>query len=358
MQSDIQQTSQPVQSSAKEAWAMQIPRSGGYEVFERVKIPRREPGAEEVALDVKACGVNFADNLMRMGMYPEAPKMPFVPGYEVAGIVTAVGSKVTDFKPGDRVMAATYFNGYASFAIAEQDKTMPLPDHLSFQEGASLMVNFMTAWVALHEMSRVRKGDHVLIHGIAGGVGLAALQIAKNAGCVVYGTAGSDDKIEYAKSKGLDYGVNYRKKNFVEDIRLNVGRRPLDIVLDPLGGDNIAKDRKLLKPTGRVIVYGMANAVKGAKANPIVNLLTGLKMFHINLLSLFAQNHGVYGLNVLRMWPFPIMHEVGQALLVELAEGRLKPSVDKTFPLEQCGEAHRYLQDRRNIGKVVLTVEN
>lgn len=356
MQSEIQKSAQQEQTSKGDAWAMQIARSGGYDVFERVKIPRREPGPDEVAIDVKACGVNFADNLMRMGMYPEAPKMPFVPGYEAAGIVAAVGSNVTRFKPGDRVMAATYFNGYASYAVAEADKTLPMPDSLSFEDGAGLLVNFMTAWVALHEMSRVRKGDHVLIHGIAGGVGLAALEIAKNAGCIVYGTAGSDEKLEYARSKGMDYGVNYRKKNFVDDIRLNVGRRPLDAVLDPLGGDNIAKDRKLLKPTGRVVVYGMANAVKGAKANPLVNLITGLKMFHINLLSLFAQNHGVYGLNVLRMWPFEIMRQVADSLLAELDAGRLTPTVDKVFPLEQCGEAHRYLQDRRNIGKVVLKV--
>lgn len=356
MQSEIQTSAQQQQAPTGEAWAMQIARSGGYDVFERVKIPRRAPGPEEVAIDVKACGVNFADNLMRMGMYPEAPKMPFVPGYEVAGIVAAVGSNVTRFKPGDRVMAGTYFTGYASYTVAEADKTLPMPDSLSFEEGAGLLVNFMTAWVALHEMSRVRKGDHVLIHGIAGGVGLAALEIAKNAGCIVYGTAGSDEKLEYARSKGMDYGVNYRKKNFVDDIRLNVGRRPLDAVLDPLGGDNIAKDRKLLKPTGRVVVYGMANAVKGAKANPLVNLITGLKMFHINLLSLFGQNHGVYGLNVLRMWPFEIMRQVVGSLLVELDAGRLTPAVDKVFPLEQCGEAHRYLQDRRNIGKVVLRV--
>lgn len=345
-------------AETKQAWAMQLPRKGGYEVFERVNIPRKAPVGDEVAIEVKACGVNFADTLMRMGMYPEAPKMPFVPGYEVAGIVLAVGEQVKDLKPGDRVMSATYFGGYTSYAVVKRDKALPLPDALSFEQGAGLLVNFMTAWVALKEMSRVRAGDHVLIHGIAGGVGLAALQIAKNAGCVVYGTAGSQEKLDYARSQGLDYGVNYRKTDFVEDIRLNVGRRPLDVVLDPVGGGNLAKDRKLLKPTGRVIVYGMASAVTGEKANPVASLIAGLQMFHINILSLFSQNQGIYGLNVLRLWPFEIMRTCGEAILAEFEAGHLKTTIDKVFPLSQCGEAHRYLQDRKNIGKVVLTVDD
>lgn len=339
-----------------EAWAMQISRNGGYDVFEKVSIPRKAPGPDEVAIDVKACGVNFADTLMRMGLYPEAPKLPFVPGYEVAGTVAAVGANVTNYKPGDRVMAATYFGGYASYAVADQSKVLPLPENLSFEQGAGLLVNYMTAWVALHEMARIRQGDHVLIHGVAGGVGLAALQVAKNAGCVVYGTAGSQDKLDYAKSKGLDYGVNYRKTSFVSDIRLNVGRRPLDVVLDPIGGDNIAKDRKLLRPAGKVIVFGMASGVQGEKANKLFNLMTGLKMLYINILSLFAQNHGIFGLNVLRLWPFEIMRKSGEAILAEFEAGRLEIVIDKTFSLEQCGEAHRYLQDRKNIGKVVMTI--
>lgn len=355
MQSEIESLTSP--AATADAWAMQIPRKGGFDVFERVSLPRRAPGPTEIAIDVQACGVNFADTLMRMGMYPEAPKMPFVPGYEVAGTVAAVGAEVKHYRPGDRVMAATYFGGYASYAVVEQDKALPLPEPLSFEQGAGLLVNFMTAWVALHEMSRVRQGDHVLIHGVAGGVGLAALQIAKNAGCVVYGTAGSDEKLAYAKDKGLDYGINYRKTSFVEDLRLNVGRRPLDAVLDPLGGDNLAKDRKVLKPTGRVIVYGMANAVRGEKANPIVSLVAGLQMFHINILSLFSQNHGIYGLNVLRLWPFDVMRTSGEAILAEFRQQRLETTIDKVFPLSQCGEAHRYLQDRRNIGKVVLRTD-
>lgn len=344
------------ETSTNEAWAMQIARSGDYSVFEKVSIPRKAPGPGEVAIEVKACGVNFADVLMRMGLYPEAPKAPFVPGYEVAGTVAAVGQDVTTCKPGDRVMAATYFGGYASYAVAAADKVLPLPEHLSFEEGASLLVNFMTAWVALHEMARVRKGDHVLIHGIAGGVGLSALQIAKNAGCVVYGTAGSAEKLDYAKARGMDYGINYRKSDFVADMRLNVGRRPLDVILDPIGGDNLAKGRKLLKPTGKIIVFGMAKAVDGARPNKIKSLLVGLKMFHINLLSLFAQNHGVFGLNVLRLWPFEIMRSVGEAILQAFEARELETVVDKTFPLAQAGEAHRYLQERKNTGKVVLTV--
>lgn len=341
---------------SNEAWAMHISKKGGLDVLQRISIPRELPGPDQVAIEVKACGVNFADILMRMGLYPEAPPTPFVPGYEVAGVVSAIGPNVTAYKPGDRVMAATYFGGYASYAVVETDKTLPLPADLSFEEGAGLLVNFMTAWVALHEMARIRKGDHVLIHGIAGGVGLAALQIAHNVGCQIYGTAGSADKLAYAKERGMHYGINYRQTDFVSDLRLNVARRPLDVILDPIGGDNLAKDRKLLKPTGKLIVYGMAKAVSGEKANPIKSLMTGLSMFHINIMGLFSQNQGIFGLNVLRLWKYPIMRQVGQAILAEFEAGRLGCTIDTTFPLEQAAEAHRYLQERKNTGKVVLTV--
>lgn len=339
------------------AWAMQISRKGGGEVLKKVEIQRKAPGKGEIAIDVHACGVNFADILMRMGLYPEAPPTPFVPGYEVAGTVAAVGPEVSGFAVGDRVMAASYFGGYASYAVVEADKSLPMPDNLSFVEGAGLLVNFMTGWVALHEMARVRSGDKVLIHGIAGGVGLAALQIAKNAGCIVYGTAGSAEKLAYAQSQGMTYGVNYRQKDFVADLRLNVGRRPLDVILDPIGGDNLAKDRKLLAPTGKLIVYGMAQAVTGEKANPLTSLIAGLKMMNVNIMALFSQNQGIFGLNVLRLWKYPMMNGVGQALLQELAAGRLHAAVDTTFPLAHAAEAQRYLQERKNTGKVVLTVE-
>jgi synaptic vesicle membrane protein VAT-1 len=340
-----------------QAWAIQISRKGGSDVLKKVALSHKIPGPGEVAIDVKACGVNFADILMRMGLYPEAPPTPFVPGYEVAGVVSAIGPQVSEIKVGDRVMAASYFGGYATQAIVEADKTLPLPDNMSFVEGAGILVNFMTAWVALHEMARVRSGDHVLIHGIAGGVGLAALQIAKNADCVVYGTAGSAEKLDYAKTQGMHYGINYREKNFVSDLRLNVGRRPLDVILDPIGGDNLAKDRKLLKPTGKLIVYGMAQAVKGEKANPLTSLIAGLSMFHINIMALFSQNQGIFGLNVLRLWKYPLMRQVGLSILKDFEAQRLHGIIDKTFPLEQAAEAQRYLQERKNTGKVVMTVD-
>lgn len=346
----------PKPTQIKESWGMQIPKSGDCDVFEKIAIPIEDPGPDEVAIDVKACGVNFADCLMRMGLYPEAPKVPFIPGYEVAGTVRALGKNVKDYQIGDRVMAATYFGGYAGHVVVEQDKVLPIPEHLSFEEGAGLLVNFMTAWVALHEMSRIRAGDHVLIHGVAGGVGLAALQIAKNAGCKVFGTAGSDEKLEHCRTLGLDYGVNYRKTSFVDDIRLNVEKRPLDVVLDPVGGSNVAKSRKLIKPTGRIVIYGMSQAVSGEKPNKIKQILTGLKMMNVNVLGLFSQNHGVYGLNVLRLWPFPVMRRVGLELLKEFEAQRLHCTLDQSFPLNEVNEAHRYLQQRKNKGKVVLTL--
>lgn len=340
-----------------QTWAMQIHHFGSPEVLKKTTIPRRPPGPTEVAIAIKACGVNFADILMRMGLYPEAPRRPFAPGYEVAGIVEAVGSEVTHFKPGDRVMAATYFNGYANYICAEVEKTLPLPENMSFEEGAGILVNYMTAWVALQEMSRIRPGDNILVQNIAGGVGMAALQLAKNAGCTVFGTAGSKEKLDFAASMGMDYGINYRTQDYVKQIQLNHGRRVIDVVLDPIGGQNLAKGRQILRPTGRLVVFGSSEMVRGDKANPIQTVKTALSMFHVNLMSLFGKNQGIYALNVLKLWRYnDIMQGVAQKFLEQFAQQRLTCIMAQTFPLEQAAEAHRYLQERKNIGKVVLTV--
>lgn len=340
-------------------WAIQITKAGGPDVLQRVEMPRIEPGPRQVEIEVKAAGVNFADVSMRLGLYTNAPPLPYVPGYEVAGTVVRTGSQISQLKVGDKVMAATYFGGYATHVCVSEDKALPLPDDLDFVTGASIPIVFITALLAVQEMGRVRAGDHVLIHGIAGGVGLAALQVAKQAGAIVYGTASSEEKLAYAKEMGLDIGINYSGQDFVSAIRHIAGERPLDLILDPVGGKNIAKNLSLLRPTGKTVILGASDMITGEKANLFRVLRTFLAMRKLDLLRLFRYNQGVFGLDALQLWhEDALIHRLTQQIVKGFAEKRYHTKVSETFPLIQAGEAHRYLQNRRNIGKVVLTVEN
>lgn len=338
-------------------WAVQITKAGGPEVLQRVDMPRIAPGPRQVEIAVKAAGVNFADVSMRLGLYTNAPPLPYVPGYEVAGEIVRVGEHVTHLKVGDAVMAATYFGGYATHVCVSEDKALPLPPGIDFVTGAGIPIVFITALLAIQEMGRVRSGDHVLIHGIAGGVGLAALQVAKQAGAIVYGTASSEEKLAYATSMGLDIPINYGQQDFVSAIRQRAGERPLDLILDPVGGKNIAKNLSLLRPTGKTVIIGASDMITGEKANLFRVLRTFLAMRKLDLLSLFKQNSGVFCLDALQLWhEDALLNRLTSQILAGFAAGTYHTKIAQTFPLLEAGEAHRYLQNRRNIGKVVLTV--
>ena len=328
-------------------------RFGGPEVFELQACKIREPKDHEVAIKVKAAGV--ADLVMRIGMYKDAPPLPFVPGYEISGIVDKVGKNVTNLKVGDRVLSPVKFGGYASYVCLRADGIRILPDHLSFEEGASIPVNWITAYACLNEMARIRKGDHVLIHGASGGVGLAAVQLAKEKGCIVYGTAGSKDKLKFIEEFGVDYPISYREEDFVEAIRRITGKKaPLDVIMDPVGGDNVGKNISLLKPTGRTIIFG-ASSMHSGKRDYIKAAKTFLAMRKIDTLKLIDANRGVFGFNALNL-DDKTMFNCINSIVDGFVEGKYKVVISATFPLEQASEAHKYLEDRKNIGKVILTV--
>lgn len=334
-----------------------LSKYGGYEVLELKERLVRDPEPDEISINVKACGINFADIMMRVGLYQDAPPLPFSPGYEVAGIVNKVGDNVQNIKPGDRVVAVTFFGGYTSFAYAEAGKTRVIPNSMSFEDAAAIPVNFITAYIALHEMARVRPGDHVLIHGASGGVGIAAVQMAKQKECIIYGTAGSKEKIEFIKKMGVDYPISYRDENFVEVIKRVSGKdRPIDAILDPVGGDNVAKNLSVLKSTGRTIIFGASSMLDDGKRNYFKALKTYLSMRSIDTLSLIKNNYGVYGLNVLEMWNEDSISLYMDKIITEFERGNYHVKVSETFPLEKVDEAHQYIQERKNIGKVVLTV--
>jgi NADPH:quinone reductase-like Zn-dependent oxidoreductase len=335
-----------------------IPAYGDVDVLEvRSGSPDRlEPGT--VRIRVAAAGVNFADLMMRMGLYPEAPPRPFVPGYEVAGTVVEVDGTVADrpdLAPGARVVAVTRFGGYAEEVVAPASKVFPLPEGWSFEEGAAFPVVYLTAWTALCPMARVRRGDLVLIHGIAGGVGLAALAIARAAGARVAGTCGGPEKVRAAVEQGAERAFDHRVENIAAETRA-WAPGGVDVVLEPRGGKALRESLALLRPTGRVVTYGVSSMVAGRKRNLFATVRGALPMLWLSPLKLVSENLGVFGLNVLQLWDRDdILGEALTDLVRGAREGVYRPVLDRSFTLDQAGEAHRYLHDRKNIGKVVLT---
>jgi NADPH:quinone reductase-like Zn-dependent oxidoreductase len=335
---------------------MMLNRFGGPDAFKLTELPHRDVGPGQVRVEVKACGVNFADVMMRMGLYPEAPKLPFVPGYEFAGVVSEVGSDAGRFRKGDRVLGACRFGGYVTEIVSDESQLRATPAHLSDAEAASIPVNFMTAWVALVAMARVRKGDRVLIHSAAGGVGIAAVQLAANAGAEVTGLIGSEAKAPVIRSHGAS---GHLLKGDWEKLA-DAEAPKFDVILDPSGGASVKRSLARLKPAGRVIVYGVGNLVSGEKRSlfNVARAFLGTPIF--TPFKFMMSNTGLYGVNMLKLIEGAIPGE--PSLLDrgfdECMQGfeakKLRALVGKTFALADAGNAHLYLQSGSSVGKVVL----
>ena len=340
--------------------AVVLTRSGGPEVFEVLERPDPAVGAGEVRIAVHAAGLNFADTMARVGLYPAAPKPPCVLGYEVAGEVETIGEGVSGLTVGQRVMAGTKFGGQAELAVAHARDVMPMPEHLSFEEGAAFCVNYGTAYAALMIMGGLREGNRVLIHAAAGGVGIAATQVARIAGAEIFGTA-SAAKHEAIKAQGVDHPIDYRTQDFKAEIRRLTNGEGVDVILDPMGPTSFRKDYRILRPGGRLIMYGLSEAMNENGRDMRAALRSLLRMPTStmpwwNAGRLLNQNRGVFGLNLLSWWRREGgMDRITAPLLSDLNSKQLMPVVARSYPFEQAGDAHRYLAERRNIGKVVLT---
>jgi NADPH:quinone reductase-like Zn-dependent oxidoreductase len=329
--------------------AVVITRHGPPEVLEVQERPAPDrPLGGQVLIDVKAAGINFADTLARMGMYPDAPKPPCVVGYEVAGEVVAVGPGVEGLEQGDRVLAGTRFGGYVEQVVVKAADTVKLPDELSFEQGAAVPVNYATAWAALLRYGGLEAGERVLIHAAAGGVGTAATQIAKRAGAEVWGTA-SPGKHEAIRGFGVDHPVDYTRRGWHRDVP------PLDLVLDAIGGRSFRTGYDLLRPGGRLVCFGASAVSSGEKRNVATALKTVVSMPRFNLIKQMSQSKSVIGLNMLRLWDDAGTLDPWIGPLRELLEdGTVQPVVAEAFPFDRAPDAHRMLGERRNVGKVVL----
>ena len=340
--------------------AVVLTRTGGPGMFEVMERPDPDVGAGEVRIAVHAAGLNFADTMARVGLYPAAPKPPCVLGYEVAGEVETVGEGVSGLTVGQRVMAGTQFGGQAELAVAQARDVMPMPEHLSFEEGAAFCVNYGTAYAALMIMGGLREGNRVLIHAAAGGVGIAATQIARIAGAEIFGTA-SAAKHEAIKAQGVDHPIDYRTQDFKAEVKRITNGEGVDVILDPMGPTSFRKDYRILRPGGRLIMYGLSEAMNENGRDMRAALRSLLRMPTStmpwwNAGRLLKQNRGVFGLNLLSWWRREGgMDRITAPLLSDLNSKQLMPVVARSYAFERAGDAHRYLAERRNIGKVVLT---
>ena len=311
--------------------------------------PDPVPGAGELLVDVKAAGINFADIMARVGLYPDAPKPPTVVGYEVAGTVSALGEGVDGFAVGDRVMAGTRFGGYSELVAARVVDVARLPESLSFEQGAAVPVNYTTAYAGLIRFGTLEPGERVLIHAAAGGVGIAATQIAKARGAEVYGTA-SPGKHDAIRGFGVDHALDYTSPGWEKSVP------KLDLVMDAVGGRSFRRSYDLLRAGGRLVAFGASSVISGEKRNIVTAARAALSMPRFNLIKQMSASKAVIGLNMLTLWDeLGSLEPYLDALEQMLGDGTIQPVVAESFPFDRAPDAHRFITERRNVGKVILT---
>ena len=339
--------------------ALVITEHGPPDVMRVQERPDPEPGPGEVRIAVRAAGVNFADLLARVGLYPDAPKTPCVLGYEVGGEVESVGEGVEGHEVGDRVMAGTRFGGQAELVTVPADQLLPLHKKLSFEQGAAFPVNYGTAYAALVIMAGLKEAERVLIHAAAGGVGISATQIARNIGAEVFGTA-SASKHDAIRAQGVDHPIDYRNEDFADAVRRTTGGEGVDVALDALGPSSFRKDYELLRQGGRLVMYGASELQTGDRRNIPTIARALVKSPFATMpwwkgVGVMNENKGVIGLNMLSWWDREgSLDRVTEPLMADLEAGRLEPVVAESFSFDRAGDAHRFIAERRNIGKVVL----
>ncbi len=309
---------------------------GGPDVMRFEELPTPKPGPGQVLVSVKAAGVNPVDTYIRSGTYARKPKLPYTPGTDGAGVVEAVGEGVKRVKPGDRLYTATTLSGtYAQYALALESQVHRLPERASFAQGAAVYVPYATAYRALHHFARARGGETLLIHGASGGVGIAAVQIARAMGMTVIGTGGTEKGRELAKKEGAHHVLDHRARAYLDEILKLTEGRGVDVILEMLANVNLGNDLKLLAMRGRVVVIGSRGDVT------------------ITPRDLMGRDAAVYGFS---LWNIPEDEaaRTHAALIAGLENGTLRPVVGKELPLTEASRAHKEVMEPGAYGKIVL----
>jgi NADPH:quinone reductase-like Zn-dependent oxidoreductase len=335
--------------------AIWIRKHGGPEVLEVRESPDPVPKQGEIRVRTRAAGLNFAEVSARQGIYPDAPKPPCVVGYEGAGVVDAIGPGVTEWKPGDRVIFLSRFGAHASAVCLQGHQLFRMPDSMSFEEGAALPVNYLTAYHMLFEVRRLRPRDRVLVHMAAGGVGTAVLQLCKTIEAVTTIGTASAKKHDYVKSHGCDHVIDYRTEDYVEAVRRITGGAGVDVVLDALGGPDWKRGYELLAPGGVLVAFGLANAAVAGKRNLFHAASQILRQPLYTCMRLMDDNRTVAGVNMGHLWDeTALLRREGDALLDLYSRGLIKPHLGGVFPFSRVTEAHGEIEHARNMGKIVL----
>jgi NADPH:quinone reductase len=318
--------------------AIQFKEVGGPEVMQIVDIPKPDVRPRMVRVRNHAVGINFADNFFRQGTYQIKAKPPDTPGMEAAGVIDEVGPEVEGLKPGMRV-AGIGLKAYAEYSLFYANQTIPLPDSVSFEEGAAFPIQTLTAWFMIHTCHHMTPGQTVVVHSAAGGVGIVAMQIAKAAGARVIGTVSSDAKIPITKQYGADEVINYETHDFAKEVMRITGGKGADLNLDAIGKPTFEKGISCMAPFGHLILYGRAGGAPD-KLDVFRLFQNAVKVSGFVLMTASSQHH--------------LMRQGMEACFSLMKEGKLKMLVGKTYPLEQAPEAHRFMESRQSVGKLVL----
>jgi NADPH:quinone reductase-like Zn-dependent oxidoreductase len=322
-------------------------------VLEVREAPDPEPKGGEVRIRVRAAGINFADLMARVGLYPDAPKLPCVVGYEASGVVDRVGEGVTAFREGDRVFGMPRFGGYTDALVIRQEQVFAMPAKMTFEEAAALPVVYLTAYNMMLFTGTVRPGSSVLIHSAAGGVGIAAIQIARTRGCTIFGTA-SPGKHAFLRELGVQHPID-SGGDYAAAVRAIVGDRGVDLVLDPVGGPSWSSGYDLLGPCGRLVAFGLSSASSGKKRSLLHAAAQVLRVKKWSPMKLMDDNKTVAGTNMGHLFGrLDLLRPQFEALLAMYEAGQVAPRVARTFPFAEAASAHHFIHDRKAIGKVLL----
>jgi len=311
-----------------------------------------QPESRQVLIKVQYFGLNFADVVARRGLYPDAPKNPGVLGYDVSGTVESVGAEVTEFKAGDRVTALTRFGGYAEYVATMVEGVAKIPDNIEMGIATALATQACTAYFCGAHSVTMYPSDNVLIQAAAGGVGSILVQIAKHHGCTVFGTA-SSGKQDYLKSIGVDYPIDYTRKDFQKEVHQQLDGNHLDFAFDSIGGKSFKKGYKLLKPGGTMVYYGAAAQI-GSNKLKAVGVLLGFGVF--SPIQLLLSSKSLIAVNMLRIADHKasLFQKILEGVMNYASQGIIQPKLAATYPADKIAEAHEFLESRKSIGKVVM----
>ena len=336
---------------------VEFTKAGSPSTIRVTEMPLPVPKSGEVRVKVAFAGINFADLLMRLGFYQPRPPYPFTPGYEVSGVIDAVGGDSTGFTLGQRVVAAMSTGGQASHVVVDQNRVLPLPDEIELDVAAAMPVTYLTAHHMLHHLGHMSKDDSVLIHGGAGGVGTAALQLCQWAGVTKVWATASGSKSSIIESLG-GRAIDRHNEDFVSIIKKETGGAGVDHILDPIGGDNLTRSLSVLAEGGRLYTYGMSAAAPSSKRSMIKAFLAWRKTPKFDPLKLMTRNRGVFGVHMGTWKDEDAMSEQLFRIMEGIELGILSPVIDSIFDAEDVALAHHHIHDAKNIGKVLLRFQN